>query len=118
MSNPTNRIAYFEITGRDAALTHDFYRALFDWQIVDDPEALYAEVTPGGDVTGGIADIPDDVAPSLTMFVEVDDLAAAIDRAERAGGSLLFPPLTTPNGREIAMIVDPIGVNVGLIRAS
>ena len=110
-------ITYFEITSRNAPELHTFYRELFGWSIQESQEEGYATVaTADGSISGGIAHIPDNIPSSLTVFVQVDDLQAAIERAGSLGGSLMFPPMHLPNGSEIAMITDPAGTNIGLMK--
>ncbi len=114
MANP---ITFFEITARGAGALQEFYSSLFDWTFTASGEEGYSNVSTGDDSLGGaLADMPDDMPATLTMFVEVEDLTATADRAKSLGGRLLFGPTELPNGKTIAMITDPAGINVGLVQ--
>jgi len=46
--------------------------------------------------------------------VVVDDVAAAIEQAERLGGKVEAPLVTTPNGLSFAKLQDPSGNTFGV----
>jgi predicted enzyme related to lactoylglutathione lyase len=60
--------------------------------------------TQGHDDPGGV-----------TVYMRVEDLQAALDRAEALGGKPLVPPTDLPDGYgRFAMFADPDGHTVGL----
>jgi predicted enzyme related to lactoylglutathione lyase len=52
----------------------------------------------------------------VTFYVEVDDLAKALEQIESAGGRTIQPPMDVPNGPSIALFADPEGHVVGLVK--
>ena len=70
----------------------------------------------GGDrgINGGITQ--DDQGAFVTFYVEVDDLQAALDKAEKLGGKTVMPPMDVPGGPSIAQFTDPGGNVVGLVK--
>lgn len=110
-------IVFFEITCRDAAPLAPFYRSVFGWSVEPHESGEYHTVSTGGSVDGMITQIPDEMRATLTVFVQTSDLDATLASVEAAGGALLFPPMTLPNGERIAMINDPVGTTLGLIEA-
>ena len=76
----------------------------------------YATVDTGGEggIAGGIGAVPDGGSGHVTFYVQVDDVQAALDKAESLGGSSVGPPMELPGGGMIAVFTDPEGHLVGL----
>jgi predicted enzyme related to lactoylglutathione lyase len=115
-----NPVIHFEITGPDGAQIQDFYRSLFDWPI-DVQEAMgnYGLVAKGGEggIGGGIGPSQEGGPPnSLTIYVQVDDLEASLDKVEKLGGKTVVPPTPIPNVGSFAMFSDPAGNTIGLFK--
>ena len=53
-------------------------------------------------------------APGTIFYVAVDDVGAALDRAEQLGGRRVFGPATAPSGLVIGHVEDPEGDRIGL----
>jgi uncharacterized protein len=112
-------VAWFEITSHNPARLIAFYRELFDWSIADGPELGYALVDTGAAaeaIGGGIgATQGSDDPGGVTVYMRVEDLEAALDKAEALGGKALVAPTDLPGGYgRFAMFTDPDGHPVGL----
>jgi uncharacterized protein len=107
-----NVVNYFEIGTPDAGATTAFYGQLFDWKI-DEPSTGYGMVE--GD-KGGVWDTAAIGGASWAIFyVQVDDVKAAIDKAEGLGAKVVVP--FTDNGAlEFAHLQDPHGNRFGVWR--
>ncbi len=115
----TPSVAFFEITGKDRAALQRYYRDLFGWQIQDAGEAApgYGLVAAAEKGIGGGIGTSRWAFSHVTVYVEVDDVAAYLDRAERLGGRTLVPPTENARfGLTIALFADPEGHVVGLAR--
>jgi len=113
MANP---VVHFEVAGRDAAGLQKFYASLFDWSIDANNPMSYGIVQPSeGGIGGGVGPSPDG-EKHLTWYVQVDDLQAALDKAERLGGKTVMAPMDVPGGPSIAQFTDPAGNVVGLVK--
>jgi uncharacterized protein len=112
MGNPT---VFFEVAGPDQKGLIDFYTQLFGWKTSDVPGDMpYSLVAPGeGGAAGGIGPTPDGSQGHVTFYVGVDDIAAALDKAESLGGTKIMGPMEVPGG-QIGMFSDPEGHTVGL----
>ena len=111
MANPVN---HFEILGSDGAALQKFYGDLFGWSIDANNPMNYGIVAPSeGGIGGGVAASMDGSA-MVTVYVQVDDLQAALDRAESLGGKTVMPPMDVPGGPTIAQFTDPAGNLIGL----
>ena len=112
-------VMFFEITTQNLQKEQEFYAQLFEWTITPTPTPTpphdFAEVTTGpGGINGGISQPGDNIASSLTVYVEVDDIPLYLERAGSLGGSTIFPAMRLPDGNLIAMLADPEGVMIGL----
>ena len=114
MGNP---IIHFEVAGKDGPALESFYTELFDWSIDHQGQGdmQYGFVSGGsaGPVGGGIRHEPGGDA-EVVFYVEVDDLAAAIEQAKSLGGTVRIEPIDTGDVT-FGMIRDPQGNSVGLI---
>ncbi len=110
-----NPVTHFEIIGKDEKKLQDFYGKLFGWHIDANNPTNYGLVDThtekgigggiGNDVGGG---------KRVTVYAEVDDLAAYLSKAESLGGKTILPPIDVPGGPSIAMFTDPEGNIMGL----
>ncbi len=113
-----NPVVHFEIVGKDGKALQDFYANLFGWKVDADNEYNYGMVdsqTPGTGIAGGIGPTMDG-KPRVTVYAQVSDLQASVDKAVQLGGTLMMPVTDVPGGPTIAMIADPEGNAMGLIK--
>ena len=111
-------VVHFEILGKDGAKTREFYSGLFDWKFDVQAEMDYGLVAAAGEksIGGGIGGAPEGVNPLLTFYVQVDDLQAYLDRAEKLGGKTVSPPATIPGIGSFAWLADLDGNCVGIFK--
>ena len=114
--------AWHELMTTDVAGSKRFYGELFGWEAHD------LEMMPGFNYTlfrhkgkdcgGMMALAPEhgDMPPGWGVYVTVDEVDAAAERAESLGGEVVVPPHDIPVGRW-AMIKDPNGAMICLYRA-
>jgi uncharacterized protein len=108
-------IVHFEIAGADISETAEFYRELFAWQVGEELMDGYRLVETGeGSIGGGLMRTPPGVPASVTVYVSVEDLEAALTRAEELGGKTVLEPMPIPGSGSFALISDPQGAVVGL----
>ncbi|MGI8549331.1 MAG: GNAT family N-acetyltransferase [Dehalococcoidia bacterium] len=108
-------VTHWQIDAREPARLHRFYGGLFEWEVEANNALGYGLVTAqSGGISGGIG--PARGSEGVTIFVEVDDLQAFLDRAERLGGKTLMQPTTIPGAVTMAMIADPEGNRIGLLK--
>jgi uncharacterized protein len=117
-------VVHFEITGRDPEALRRWCAGLFGWEFdvpsrvaegISDPDA-YGFTTPDTDgpgIPGGVGGGPGH-APGTIFYVAVDDVGAALDRAEQLGGRRVFGPATAPSGLVVGHVEDPEGNRIGL----
>lgn len=118
--NPGGRIGWHDLTVPDAASVRDFYQDVVGWKSDDFDMGGYSDyvmMTPDGkEPVGGICHargVNAKVPPQWLLYVTVDDLEAAIERAKSGGGELLDGPRSAGGG-QMAVIRDPAGAVFGL----
>ena len=112
MGDPVVR---FEIGAADDQALARFYGALFGWglQAVADGYTL-VDTRGGAGIPGGIGRSQRG-EPWTTFYVEVEDPAACLERAEALGGKTVWPVTELP-GLMFAMLEDPAGNPFGVYR--
>jgi predicted enzyme related to lactoylglutathione lyase len=120
-------VVHFEVIGTDPAQLRTYYGDLFGWEF-DTSRSVSELVSESGNYgfvdpdasTGGVG-IPGGVggganhANHVTFYVGVPDVEAALQRAERLGGTRRMGPDRAP-GRDlvVAHFTDPEGNLIGL----
>jgi predicted enzyme related to lactoylglutathione lyase len=110
-------VLHFEIVGKDAQTLYDFYTGLFEWKIQDAgmPGGSYGLVlAEGGHIGGGIG-ATDESEGHVTFYVGVEDVEAALAKAESLGGTRLMGPEKPAPGTIIGLFADPEGHMVGVV---
>ena len=120
MGNP---VVHFEIAGKNTEELNDFYGSLFDWDIQKDNDGFY-NIIPVPDleqgICGHILPTTDEMSVSnfVSVYIQVDDLDASLEKVENHDGKTLVPPQPIPgSGSSFAMFLDPSGNCIGLYKA-
>jgi predicted enzyme related to lactoylglutathione lyase len=105
-----NPVVHFEIGCRDIDRTQKLYAELFDWKIQGlGPAAMIA----GAGIDGHITALGHEPFQYTIFYVEVEDVAAHIAKAEGLGCKKIVGPIKLPTGT-FAWISDPEGNTIGL----
>lgn len=119
------RFVWFELMTTDQTAAKAFYGAVTGWGSIDAPMPgmTYTMFTAGGTPIGGLMDLPQDARkagapPSWIGYVAVDDVDASAAKAKSLGGSVLVPPTDIPEVGRFAVIADPQGAALAMIRLS
>lgn len=71
--------------------------------------------TGGGEGSnGGIGTTPEGAPGGVTVYVQSDDVAGSLKRAEQLGGRAIAGRMDMPDGHKWALFADPEGHVVGL----
>ncbi|MEO8123271.1 MAG: VOC family protein, partial [Burkholderiales bacterium] len=118
------KFVWRDLMTNDPALVKPFYAALFGWEYLERTAQgrPYTLVKSGGQFIGGIAKVERQVADQPNSqwlnFLSVADVDQAAQQTRAAGGSVLLPAFDLPKIGRAAIVVDPQGAPLGLIRAS
>jgi predicted enzyme related to lactoylglutathione lyase len=110
-------VTHFEINAQDAPATQKFYRDLFGWGIDTNNPENYGVIdtkNEGTGINGGIGASRHGKS-WVTFYVETDDPAATLAKAERLGGSRVMEPMDAGNV-VYALFADPEGNVIGLAK--
>ncbi|WCN81761.1 VOC family protein [Micromonospora sp. LH3U1] len=110
------KICYLEIPATDIAASAAFYQQVFDWNIRkrsgDETRVSFDDGL--GEVSGAwVLDRPPSREPGLLVYLQVDDVDAAVQKVEAAGG-VIVQPVGADEGELTARFSDPAGNVFGL----
>jgi uncharacterized protein len=115
-------VVHFEVIGKDGDKLRGYYGELFGWEFDTDNPMNYGVVPRDGNtapdgsgIGGGIATGPDGYEGHVTFYVAVDDVEAALAKAESLGGERVMGPDTIMGRMVLGQFKDPEGHLIGLV---
>ena len=113
-------VMQFQIMAKDPDRAAEFYTALFGWAVDADNSLGYRMLDTGSElgIKGGIWPAPPEGHSMVSLYIEVGDVAEYVQRAGSLGASVIIPPQNLPDGDQMAVILDPEGIPVGLFRSA
>jgi predicted enzyme related to lactoylglutathione lyase len=118
------KIVHTELVSNNAKATADFVTKMFGWKVqaMKMPAGMeyYMWNYPDGQMGtgGGIGNTSSEhrqTTPHINIFVDVENIAAAVEKAKSMGATLLTPETAIPDGMGyFAVISDPGGCTLGL----
>src|SRR5215207_10988797 len=112
-----DKIVHFEVVGKDGPEADGLLRpAVRLDRERGQPDELRDGRRRGVGYRRGISAAQEGSDGHLTFYVGVDDLQAALDKAESLGGKTVTPPMEILNLGTFAMFTDPEGHLVGLVK--
>lgn len=121
------KFVWRELFTRDVEGAKRFYGGIIGWSAQDMPmgeDWSYTIWAHGEKQVGGMMDLAnlpgggDQVPPHWSVYVSVDDVDQATERAIAAGGTLLNPCMDIPNVGRFAVIQDPQGAVFNLFKSA
>ena len=111
-------ITHIEFPADDTERARRFYGAVAGWEFgpmdgISD-YWLFRTTEQSG---GGIGRRGESVGTSVRVYIDVDDLDAAVAAAEANGGSVVTPPSPVPGQGRYAAVLDSEGNEVGLFES-
>jgi predicted enzyme related to lactoylglutathione lyase len=114
-----NAFAHIELNTENVPKAKKFYKAVFDWQLRDLPKFRYTIIDVGGGTGGGMQEKPVPEAPTAWLpYVQVDDLAKTLAKAEKAGGCIALDSTDIGDMGAIGVFIDPAGATLGVWQAA
>lgn len=115
-------VVHWELMSKDPEKVAAFYEKIFDWKIKNMPEMNYRLVETGGGsngnngINGGILKPPrpEPWPGNMTLYIDVDDLAAYRKRVVQAGGTIQVEEQEVPGMGSFCLFTDPEGRMMGL----
>lgn len=112
------RPCWLELYTPDTEAAAAFYSGLLGWRVAPaDPDAgISTTVTHRNHLIASFEPQEDYAGWLVTLLV--DDVAAAVARAEKAGGGVVVPCTEVDDVMAFAVVTDPGGARVGMIAAA
>jgi predicted enzyme related to lactoylglutathione lyase len=114
------RFVWFDLLSEDPAAAEAFYAGVFGWRFEDSGTADYRLIRSGDALIGGVAETDDRESgfseSRWLATLSVDDVDAALARAEAAGGEVLVRPVDVQGRGRLAALRDPSGAVLVLLR--
>ena len=117
-------VVHFEVIGTDGEKLRSYYSELFGWDFGDVVGPTNDAVVPregntnadGVGIGGGIGSSPEGYGGHVTFYVAVEDVEAALAKAESLGGTRVMGPEKIMDMVELGLINDPEGHLIGVVR--
>ncbi|HEY2276979.1 MAG TPA: VOC family protein [Streptosporangiaceae bacterium] len=106
-------VSYLAIPARDVARSAAFYQAVFGWELRGEPDAPSFSDGTGHVIGHWRTDLEPAGEAGVRPYVYVEDLAAALQRAEAQGAAVISEPYSMGSLR-IAVVGDPGGNAIGI----
>jgi predicted enzyme related to lactoylglutathione lyase len=114
------RFSWNELLTTDPEGAKKFYTQLFGWTTQDMPMGDFNYTIVKADIeVGGIMPIPEKakgMPPAWGPYVTVDNVDETVAQAEKLGGKICVPPTDIPDVGRFAVIQDPQGAAISVIR--
>jgi predicted enzyme related to lactoylglutathione lyase len=128
MPNPHGSWIWYELLTKDVDAAQAYYEKVVGWSIAAFPGEPGIEVpmdyrilsAPDGEGVGGLMKLPDGapMPPAWFGYIGVDDVDATVAAIEGEGGRTYMPATDMPGVGRIAMMADPQGVALYVMRGA
>jgi predicted enzyme related to lactoylglutathione lyase len=127
MSNRHGTPIWYELMTKDPVAARRFYSAVIGWEIEEFAPAKsamdYRMIGANDGLVGGVFTLTEDMcqngaSPGWMMYIGVDDVDASVKAMVSAGGSALVAAFDIANVGRIAMVSDPQGAPLYLMRGA
>lgn len=116
------KLVWADLLTTDVARAAQFYQDVFGWQIVSNAKGDYATARLNDVPVAAIAAyegvVPENSEALWLVSIAVMDLDESLNRVTEHGGKILEPAVDLPERGRLALISDPQGARLMLLRAS
>lgn len=114
-----HEIVHWEFMGPDGAAITAFYESLFGWKTEEVPgfDGYNLVGADQAGVGGAVGQGSESMPAYVTVYVQVDDVAEHLAKAEAAGGRIVMPRTVVPDMVTFGLFSDPAGNVVGVVEA-
>lgn len=118
-SEKPNQIVHIELQVKDAQNAANWYSDLFGWETRYDNNLNYGLFTTGENEVAGGFNPTESPHPGAVAYVHVADVDAMTKKAESHGAKVVQQPFDIEGaGMRMALVADPDGVVLGLMKSN
>jgi hypothetical protein len=111
-----NRPIWVDLASSNPAVSQDYYRKLFGWNVEVDPDPQYGGYAvakiDGKDVAGIGGKMMPEAPDAWSVYIGTDDIDALVAKVQAAGGAVVAPPMPVGNQGKMAVFTDPTGAYI------
>ncbi len=108
------RLNYVELPVREIGAARAFYERAFGWSLTEFAPTYAATIT--GDTDVGLQADASEATKAPLAVIEVEDLEAAVEAVQSAGGTIVRPIFAFPGGRRFHFL-DPSGNELAAVKS-
>lgn len=108
-------VVHFEIGSKDSVRLSQFYGELFGWTFLELGDVRPIIEGLEGGPSGMLNTLGHPPENYVLIYIQVDDVSAALDKVIAGRGKVLVGPADLPDGRTFAWFRDPAGNMIGLL---
>lgn len=118
------KFVWYDLVSEDVPAVKRFYAELFGWRYreIAGKDVVYTVIEHDGTPIGGIVPLRKDegrVSSSRWLsLLSVEDVDSAVQQVKRAGGTVNMEPRDIPERGRLALVTDPQGAMLVLLRSS
>ncbi len=109
-------VVHWDIQAREPERIEAFYRAMFNWDVGGAPLRPVSAGIGGPPPESLSGNILQSQHPGFSLYIQVRDLRASLERTPDLGGAVLSQPFDIPGGPTVASIADPEGNRIVLVQ--
>jgi predicted enzyme related to lactoylglutathione lyase len=113
---PAGVFVWDELLTEDPAAAREFYGRLFGWTVAAASASYSYFRATGARIAGLQRKTPESPCSCWLSYLHADDVAAAVERAERLGAVATLPPTEVAGIGGVAVLIDPVGAPFGLLQ--
>lgn len=116
MGNP---FVHLDLTCDNPAAAKKFYKSVFDWKFIEFPDMQWTGIDVGEGVGGGLGGKQMPEQPTAwTAYVGVDDVKKTLEKARKAGATIVVPFMAVGEMGYLGVFLDPQGAAIGVWQAA
>jgi predicted enzyme related to lactoylglutathione lyase len=106
-------VSYLHIPAKDTARSSEFYAAVFNWTLSQDPQSPSFTDGSGHVIGRWVTDQEPTGENGIRPYIYVDSVHAILEKAKANGAEIVQPPYQEGN-LTVATLRDPAGNTIGI----
>ena len=109
-------VTHIELPAHDAKAAANFYKTVFEWDIIEDVEMNYVMFTAEGGTGGGFSQVNDEnPVGNVLLYLNTPNLKESLEKIKANGGTVVMESYVIPTVGIMATFKDPTGNLLALL---